>query len=355
MEQNCRLSITLVTWNSERYLPDLFPSLDAQTSREYAVSVVDNASTDGTLEWLRTSRPTVPVLRNYRNQGFARGHNQGMALGLRRWESEENLSRRYVMMLNPDTILHPNAVSEILAFMDAHPDVAIAAPKLLRAIRRSTDGGSNDIERTNIIDSTGLSLRKSRAIVDRGAGEEDRGQYDGVDPFGVSGAAMVIRASSIQDLSLSGEVFDEDFHSYKEDGDLCWRARLFGCSIAMIPKAIVWHFRAVRAPKASPIVALFRLCSATWRRPASIVRQSRRNQIWMEWKNDDVGTRLIHAPWIMFRFLLACGANILVPSYLGATLEAFRGRSLIRKKRKEIIAKRKIDPKGMRKWFVGKK
>lgn len=355
MEQECRLSITIVTWNSERYLPDLFSSLDAQTSREFSVSVVDNVSTDGTLEWLRLSKPSVSVLRNYRNQGFARGHNQGIALGLRRWESEEDLSRRYVMMLNPDTVLHPNAVAEILAYMDAHSNIAIAGPKLLRATRQAVDGGSNDVDRTNVIDSMGLALRKSRMIVDRGAGEEDRGQYDGVDPFGVSGAAMIIRASSVKEISLSGEVFDEDFHSYKEDGDLCWRTRLFGYSIAIIPKAIIWHFRAIRAPKSGPVVALFRLCSATWKRPASIVRQSRRNQIWMEWKNDDAMNRLVHAPWIILRFILACGASILVPAYLRATLEAFRGWSLIRKKRKEITERRKVDPKGMRKWFVEKR
>ena len=121
MESAKKLVINLVTWNSARFLPDLFESLDRQTSDDFTVTVVDNASTDGTLDWLRDHRPDVAVLRNFRNQGFARAHNQAIALALTRWAGDDpskeltpsnveglgtNLSRRYVLILNPDIILH---------------------------------------------------------------------------------------------------------------------------------------------------------------------------------------------------------------------------------------------------------
>lgn len=355
MEHAKRLVINVVTWNSERFLSNLFASLDAQSSQDMTVSVVDNASTDGTQSWIQTHHPEVSVLRNFRNQGFARAHNQGIAIALSRWQQDgADLSQRYVCVLNPDIVLDRACVEEIIRYMDAHPDVAIAGPKLYRALRRTDDETDPyALERTDVIDSAGLSVKRSRSVIDRGAGEKDAGQYDRMAPFGISGAAMVIRASAVSTLCLSEhEVFDESFFAYKEDADLCWRARLLGLRIELIATATGWHYRFARNPGGSGLFGRWRLLRETWRRPDMVVRLSRRNQLWMVWKNDDFANRWRHAPWILWQGTLAILASFVVFQYLRGMVEAWMGMAQIRAKRRILTARRKVSPEEMRKWFI---
>lgn len=353
MESVKRLVVNIVTWNSARHLPELFASFDRQSSRDFSIAVIDNASTDETLSWLEEHRQDVSILRNFRNLGFSRAHNQGISLAMSRWQAGSDLSQRYIFVLNPDIQLAPNCFEELLAYMDAHPDVAIAGPKLYKASQvTSQESESVSIEQTDVLDSMGLVLHRGRNSSDRGAGEADRGQYDRVSPFGISGAAMLIRASCVKDLILSGsEVFDEQFFAYKEDVDLCWRARLFGFRIESIPSAIAWHVRSMKDPGGKKMAKAFLLLRDTWNRPSQIVRASRRNQIWMEWKNDDGINRFFHIPWICWRGILAIGACFVVPQYVLAYSEAWRGWSAMRAKRRIIQAHRKVSPEDMRKWF----
>lgn len=350
MEAVKRVFIQIVTWNHARFLPDLFASLDAQTSDEWTVTAIDNASTDGTVAWLQQARPTCSILRNFKNQGFSRGHNQGIALALSRWREARDLDKRYCFLVNPDIILDANCISEMVAFMDTHPNVMIAGPKMYRAIRRrDEEGEAIEAERTNIFDSAGILLKKSRLACERGAGEEDRGQYDGAEVFGVSGAGMVIRASAIQALSMDQDApFDEDFFAYKEDVDLCWRARLFGMEIAMIPKAILWHYRYARQSSVKgPVGQLIAHAS----RSGSVNVYSRRNQMWMEWKNDDPSNRWLQLPWRIWRMLLGFVSAIVLPAHTKGVVKAYAGRLRMLEKRKEIQKRRQVTPEQMRRWF----
>lgn len=359
MEPAKSLVINVVTWNSARFLPDLFESLDRQTSRDFTVTVVDNASTDGTLAWLAEYRPDVTVLRNFRNQGFSRAHNQAIALALARWDTDHDLARRTVFVLNPDIILHPDCVRELIAFMDAHPNADMCGPKLLRAVRVPSETGErDDIEQTNVIDSTGLVLRRTRQAADRGAGEEDRGQYDAVEPFGVSGAALALRASAIPALRIgdpagnaggTGELFDEDFFAYKEDVDLCWRLRLLGRSAAFVPQAVAWHHRAARPSARRSIFAAWKEQRS---RPPLLQLLSFRNQLWLEWKNDEAVNRLIHLPWILAAAIVRLLSALTNPTQIRATAEAWLGRGKIRAKRKEMMARRRSSAAEIRKWMV---
>lgn len=345
-----RVFVQIVTWNHARFLPDLFNSLDAQTSHEWTVTVIDNASTDGTLAWLQESRPECGLLRNFRNQGFARGHNQAISLALSRWREAADLDRCYCFLVNPDTILAPSCIEEIVSFMDMHPNVAIAGPKLYRAMRRrDEEGESIEAERTNAFDSSGVILKKSRVICERGAGEEDHGQYDGAEVFGVSGAAMVIRASAISKLTMEHDApFDEEMFAYKEDVDVCWRTRLFGLEIACIPRAVMWHYRYARAADIKGPIGL--LMGQRSRSPL-VNTLSRRNQIWTEWKNDDISNRFVHLPWRIWRIFIAFCSAIIFPSHTKAVLEAWAGRMRMKEKRKEIQKRRVLTPEQMRKWF----
>ncbi len=350
MDSAKRLVIDIVTWNSERFLPSLFESIDAQTSKEFTVTVIDNASTDGTLAWLEERRPDVTILRNRKNLGFARAHNQGIALARSRWEQEGDFEHKIIFILNPDTMLQERCVEELIAFMGDHADVEVAGPKLLRA-HRVSDGedGNAAYERTNVIDSTGISILRSRKIVDRGAGEEDHGQYDTIEPFGISGAALALRASAVPMLAEhDAVVFDEEIFAYKEDADLAWRLRLFGGKAALVPGAVAWH---QRMAKASDRKGILGIAFSQRSRSPFVNTLSRRNKMWMEWKNDDWSTRLIHLPWRLPDLILRA-LSLVIPSQFKGAVQAWAGLPMILRKRKAIMARRKVGVEGMRKWFV---
>ncbi|MBD3250919.1 glycosyltransferase [Candidatus Uhrbacteria bacterium] len=346
MEEAKKLVINIVTWNSARYLRDLFASMDTQTTKDFSVSIVDNASADETLVWLQEHRSEVALLRNFRNQGFARAHNQGIAMALSRWERLGDLARRYILLLNPDTVLDATCIAQLISYMDTHPEVAIAGPKLLRAIRPLTeDGEPGDVERTRTIDSTGIQLMKRRVFLDRGAGEEDGGQYDHEEPFGISGAAMLLRASAITDLEIQDRMlFDEEYFAYKEDVDLCWRARLLGRQIALVPTALAWHFRTAKPHDQKGLWGKFK---GQRSRSGFVNYLSRRNQIWTEWKNDDVVNRFMHLLWRIPQRILRLGSCVF-PSHLRAVIDAWRGRGRMQEKRKQLHARRKRTPDEMR-------
>jgi GT2 family glycosyltransferase len=345
MESIGRLMIHIVTWNSARYLPDLFHSLRGQSSDAFAITIVDNASTDGTLEWLRDHEPDVTVLRNYRNLGFARAHNQAIALTRSR-SGEGGGEAPFIFILNPDIVLDRDCILHIIDFMESHPDVGMAGPKLLRAKRVPSDEGTA-FERTNIIDSTGLVASRGRRFMDRGAGEEDVGAYDDLEPFGVSGAAMVLRESAVRKLASGDEVFDEDFFSYKEDVDLSWRHRLLGGKASVIPKAVAWHDRGAR-PDGSGWFAPMR---SQMRHGALVNLLSNRNQRWLEWKNDDTVNRLLSAPWVYAASVARIASAPFVPGALRAFAEAWLGRRRMKAKRRAIFSHRERTPADMRTWF----
>ena len=211
MQEAKKIVINLVTRNGLAFLPNFFASLDEQSLKDFTVTVVDNASDDGTIKWLTDNRPDVAMLRNFRNQGFARAHNQAITLALSRWP-EETWHERFILIANQDMEFAPACLEELLRVMEAYPEFAACGPKLLRAHAVADYDGRRETERTNTIDAAGLVATKSRRFYDRGAGEDDKGQYDGsTEVFGLSGTCILYRASALVQAKLSGEFFDEDF------------------------------------------------------------------------------------------------------------------------------------------------
>jgi GT2 family glycosyltransferase len=351
MEEAKRVAVNMVAWNSMAYLPNLLDSLDAQDTRDWMLTVVDNASNDGMATWLQENRPDVAVLRNFRNLGFARAHNQAIAMTISRWPQEQ-LDRRYILVSNPDLEFGTDAIRLLTEFMDANPDVAACGPKLLRAhVVSSDEDGGRETERTNIIDSTGIVIHRSRRTSDRGAGEEDKGQYDSaVDVFGLSGACVMFRASALLTAACEGEIFDEDFFAYKEDVDLAWRMRRLGFSARFIPQAVVWHHR--RAKSVDQGFLWLKAFAHRFTKPAYANRLSTRNHIWMGWKNDEFVNVLIHSPWIVIYEAGKTFVGIFSPSTWGAWREALGGISRMLKKRARMQREAKISGADIRRWFV---
>ncbi|MDD5746757.1 MAG: glycosyltransferase family 2 protein, partial [Candidatus Omnitrophica bacterium] len=118
------LSIVIVNWNSYSYLEQCLASVVKTFPEErYEVIVIDNASTDESVSRIKNRFPAVRLIANDTNAGFARANNQGFAVA----------QGKYVLILNPDTVVFPQAIERLTGFLDQHPDFAAVGPKLLNA------------------------------------------------------------------------------------------------------------------------------------------------------------------------------------------------------------------------------
>ncbi len=349
MQEAKRLVINIVTWNSLAYMPNLFASLATQDTDAFTVTVVDNASTDGAIRWLAERAPEVTVLRNFRNQGFSRAHNQAIALALSRWP-EETWTRRYILVCNPDIEFDPSCVRRLMDAMESDTALAACGPKLLRTRVRSQEEGQLETERTNLLDATGLVVTRSRRVVDRGAGEEDRGQYDRLtDVFGFSGACALFRASALVAAKIGGEFFDEDFFLYQEDVDLAWRMRRLGMRVRFVPDARAWHHR--RAPSL-PSGGILTAWNLRKKKSPFINYLSTRNHLWLLMKNEELPNLLFHAHRIIPYEIAKGFASFVSWAVLKGNCAALLGIRRMWYKRRACAPEVRVSGRDMRRWFV---
>jgi len=217
-----RVAVNIVTFNSAGDIAACLESLRRQTFEDFQIHILDNASSDDTLKAIEPFDVEY-LVRSPVNTGFCKAHNE-LA---RRFPSD------YVLLLNPDTILSPTFIEELVRALDARPDAASASGKLLRM-----DGKT--------IDSTGIIMLREQRHFDRGADQRDHGQFD--EPgeiFGPSAAAALYRRQALDDAAIDGQYLDEDFFAYREDADLAWRCRLFGWNSIYVPAAVAQHRRRV--------------------------------------------------------------------------------------------------------------
>lgn len=348
-----RLSVHIVSWNSARVLPEAVDSLRAQTFKDFTLTLVDNASTDGSVDVVRERFPEATVLRNFKNLGFSHAHNQAIELARNRWADDDKHGRssidRYVLVMNPDIILDPDYLENLTRGVDGRYDVASACGKLLRVRRGAGEHGEPEF--TDVLDSAGLVMRRNRSAADRGAGEPDGPAFaEPREVFGVSGALALVRAEAIDALrEIDGQVFDEDFFAYKEDVDLAWRLRLLGWKAAYVPSALAYHYRGTGGAEKAGLWSRF---LRRRRRSPLVNRLSTRNQLLMEAKDDDGLNRLLHLPWIALQGVgTFLSTLLLTPRALGAYLEAAALLPKMRKKRRAVMKKRKVPPKEIRAWF----
>ncbi len=235
MTEPSRVSVHMVTWNSRTHLPASLPALMAQHYRPMDVMIVDNGSVDGTVTWLEEHYPQLHVLRNTRNLGFCRAHNQALRL----------TDAPYVLLLNPDVVLEPDWLQRGINFLESHPTYGSFGGKL-RRFNYSPDE-LKEVQTSDVIDSTGLQAHRSRHVVDRGSGESDRRQYDQAgDVFGHSGACGLFRRSALESIRFHDEYLDDDFFAYKDDIDLAWRLQRRGWLSWYDPLALGWHHRHIQ-------------------------------------------------------------------------------------------------------------
>jgi GT2 family glycosyltransferase len=184
------------------------------------VIVVDNGSTDGSVEFVRAHHPTVRIIRNDSNLGFARANNQGAHAA----------RGRYLALLNNDTRIRPDWLGSMCRFLDeAGPETVCAASRLV-----SWDGSTTDFA-GGAMGFTGVGFQLDQGVA---VSERDRAPYPNECLF-ASGAAMVIEREAFLDVGS----FDEDYFNYYEDVDLGWRLWLLGYRVAFRPDDPVYHRR----------------------------------------------------------------------------------------------------------------
>ncbi len=224
------LTVTIISWNTEDLLRDCLNSLLTENIKKIAeVHVVDNDSSDGSVEMVRREFPEVRVFANKENLGFARANNQS-------WREAQG---RYWLLLNSDTVVKPHAIEKLVAFMDAAPKAGMATAKLL-----NPDGTPQHCaQREQSIFSTLLEFsRLHKLLPAKQRGHLLLGPYFSYDePHKLDwtwGTALIARREAIEQ---AGALSDHYF-MYGEDLEWSLRMRKFGWEIWFCPEAEIIHF-----------------------------------------------------------------------------------------------------------------
>jgi GT2 family glycosyltransferase len=214
------IDIIIPNYNGASLLPGCLDALRAQTRRDFLVTVVDDGSSDESLDLLARDYPEVHVLALRPNRRLAAAINAALH------ETHAEL----VVLLNNDTEAHPRWLEHLIGALERYPQYAFAASKLLLFDRRDT------------IHSTGDYYGPDGIPGSRGVWERDQGQYDTLaEVFGPCAAAAAYRRAALDLLAVEGQVFDEDLIMYCEDVDLNLRARHHGLRTLFVPTAVVYH------------------------------------------------------------------------------------------------------------------
>ncbi|MDO8559927.1 MAG: glycosyltransferase family 2 protein [bacterium] len=327
-----RVTVIVVTWNSAVVLPECLAALRQQEFKDFVVQVVDNASSDQTVAVVREFYPEARMLTNFRNTGFARANNQGIALA----------QGDYVLVLNPDVALTPAYLARLVAFADAHPAAGSFCPKLVR--RPGGEELQEPAAGDGVVDAAGLCMTRSRAARNRGEGERDTGQYVlEEEVFGAPGACAFYRRTALAAAAVNGGIFDESFFAYKEDVDLAWRLQQLGMSCWYVPSAIAYHRRTFRRSNGlhhfSRLPTNVRLMS--WRNYLSLlIKNERRQNFWRD------------AHHIVPRALAAALLLVATEPFHWRTLRDWQTQwpQLLRARR-ALAASTVRSPQELRRWF----
>ncbi|MFH1928784.1 MAG: glycosyltransferase family 2 protein [Chloroflexota bacterium] len=210
------ISVIIPNWNGTTLLPGCLDSLRTQTHPDYEVILVDNASTDDSVEMIRREYPEVRVLELARNLGLTGGVNAGIAIA----------RGEIIALLNNDAEAAPAWLTELEAALARHPEAGSVASKMLLYDHPKTINSAGDFYRTDGIPGN------------RGVWQQDDGEFDQEDfVFGGCGGAVAYRRTMLEQIGL----FDEDLFMYCEDVDLSWRAQLAGWGCVYAPLAVVHH------------------------------------------------------------------------------------------------------------------
>jgi GT2 family glycosyltransferase len=220
------VTIIVVNWNGRAFLEQCLSSLCAQTYPAREIVLVDNGSTDGSIDFVRECFPDVQIMALPHNVGFAAGNNCAM----------REARGTYIALLNNDAYPEPEWLARMVEVAEQRPEAGLIACKLLYA------------HDPQIINAAGLALDWAGFCWEWRSGAVDDPQESAVEEcFGPSGAAALYRRALLDEVGL----FDEDFFAYAEDADLNWRALRAGWQCLYVPQARAYHVSSATAGEGS--------------------------------------------------------------------------------------------------------
>jgi GT2 family glycosyltransferase len=316
--------ISIVTFNSGRYIRRCLNAVMAQKGVRTTVVVVDNASTDDSAAILKEFGGRIQVIRNRSNVGFAAAQNQGIRASRADW----------VLTLNPDLLMEEDFVSRLLDVAELDRGAGVVCGKLL-----SIGKGFQPLAERRI-DSTGLFFTPAMRHFDRAARELDDGAYDQAEyVFGACAAAALYRREMIDDISIGGEFFDPDFFAYREDADVAWRAQLLGWRCIYTPAAVGWHVRSVVPGDRRTITPAINMHSV-------------KNRFLMRIKNATPGLyRHCWLPMTVRDAAVVAGCLLLEPRSLPAFWRVVKCWPAAWERRREIMRRRRVSDRALMRWF----
>lgn len=256
------LAVVIVNYNTCEELRQCLQSIRSTATGANVgfcchVIVVDNGSTDGSATMVRSEFPWVELIEAGRNSGYAYANNLGLhALGYNKGKALADLPR-YALLLNPDTVVPPDALQDLVAFVDAHPDIGVAGPKLVR------QDGSLDKACRRGFPTPAVAFYRFSGLSRLFPHHERFGRYNmtfldpeaQADVDAVVGAFMLMRTEALEQAGL----LDETFFMYGEDLDLCYRIKQRGWRVVYNPAVTVLHVKGAASRKNSrrAIVAFY--------------------------------------------------------------------------------------------------
>ncbi|WP_347216818.1 glycosyltransferase family 2 protein [Chryseobacterium sp.] len=217
-----KLAVAILNWNGKNWLEKFLPSV-VLFSQNADIYVIDNLSTDDSIAYLSTHFPTVKIIKNDKNYGFAGGYNEGL----------KKINAEYYCLLNSDVEVTENWIEPVLNLFEKNASISAIQPKVLSYDHKNffefagAGGG--------LIDNLGYPYCRGRIFDDL---EEDKGQYDDeTEIFWASGCCFFIRSRDFWEQ----KGFDERFFAHQEEIDLCWRLINSGKKIYYTGKSKIYH------------------------------------------------------------------------------------------------------------------
>jgi N-acetylglucosaminyl-diphospho-decaprenol L-rhamnosyltransferase len=234
------LGIVIVSYNVRDLLRDCLTSVfESRGDIRFQVCVVDNASLDGSADMVRTEFPAARLIES-ENLGYAAGNNRGLrAFGL--GQDAPSALPRYLLLLNPDTVLPPSALIDMLEFLDQHPQAGVAGPRLVR------QDGSLDKACRRSFPTPEIAFYRLSGLARLFPRSRRFGRYNmtflspdiTTEVDAVVGAFMLIRSEALQEVGL----LDERYFMYAEDLDLCYRIKQRGWQVWYNAAVTVLHYK----------------------------------------------------------------------------------------------------------------
>ncbi len=226
------IAVIILNWNGAKLLQKFLPKVISY-SGDARIIVADNDSNDESIEILKKDFPSVEIIQNDSNGGFAKGYNEAL----------KRIDAEFYVLLNSDVEVTENWLIPLVKAMD-NKETAGCQPKILSYHQRDYFEHAGAVG--GFIDKNYFPFCRGR-ILD--SVEKDEGQYDGeIDIFWATGACLMIRA----ELFHKANGFDEDFFAHMEEIDLCWRIKKWGYNFKAIPSSTVYHIGGGTLPYSSP-------------------------------------------------------------------------------------------------------